>query len=99
MWAPFVLDGVGGDEQIIAMLSFAMAGLGVCAYQVLTNTHLRILYIAFPCYVLILGIYLTFDSVLKEPRDRFYFHNQWCGLSDASSTNKGTGSCQNVKVV
>ena len=93
IWAPFVVHPTGDDEQITAMLSFALAGFCVCAYQLYTGTHHKILFIALPCYVGAFVIFCTFGKIVDPPSDRFYYHHNWCGLSDS----RVTSSCSAAK--
>ena len=93
IWAPFVVHPTGDDEQITAMLSFALAGFCVCAYQLYTGTHHKILFIALPCYVGVFVIFCTFGKIVDPPSDRFYYHHNWCGLSDS----RVTSSCSAAK--
>jgi hypothetical protein len=88
LWAPFVFHRVGDvDEQIQAILSFSLTGLSLCCYQVLTSKHPLILMLSCPWYILALGLWWAFPELLDPPKDRFYFNNKWCGLSDASSNS------------
>jgi hypothetical protein len=86
LWAPFVVHRVGSyDEQIIAILSFALTGFSVCCYQWLAGTHPRLLVTALPCYAVALGLWWDFEAILDPPSERFYYHSEWCGLSEAAS--------------
>jgi hypothetical protein len=87
LWAPFVVHRVGPyDEQIIAILSFALTGFSVCCYQWLAGTHPRLLVGALPCYAVALGLWWDFEAILAPPSERFYYHAQWCGLSEGAGS-------------
>lgn len=87
LWAPFVVHRVGPyDEQIIAILSFALTGMCVCCYQWLAGTHPRLLAGALPCYAVALGLWWNFEAILDPPSERFYYHAQWCGLSEGAGS-------------
>ena len=87
LWAPFVVHRVGPyDEQVIAILSFALTGFSVCCYQWLAGTHPRLLVGALPCYALALALWWDFEAILAPPSERFYYHAQWCGLSEGAGS-------------
>jgi hypothetical protein len=98
IWAPFVVYRVHAagalvDEQIVAILSFAIAGLAVCGYQMYTKNRLLLFWTALPCYLLALVVYWNFEAVIAAPIDRFYYHSQWCGLSDMSGSSASWFHC------
>ena len=87
LWAPFVVHRVGSyDEQVIAILSFALTGMCVCCYQWLAGTHPRLLVGALPCYAVALALWWDFEAILAPPSERFYYHAQWCGLSEGAGS-------------
>jgi len=98
VWAPFIVLRDPGaaalvDEQIIAILSFALAGLGVCCYNFCTTHNSLLLWTSALCYILALVLYLVFDHVVRAPSDRFYYHAQWCGMSDMRSSSASWFAC------
>jgi hypothetical protein len=98
VWAPFVVLRNPGaaalvDEQIIAILSFALAGLGVCCYQMYTTRYPLLLWTAALCYIVALVLYIIFDHVVSAPIDRFYYHAQWCGMSDMQGSSASWFAC------
>ncbi len=94
LWALFVVHRVWYyDEQIITILSCSLVGISVCCYQWYTGTHPLLLMTALPCYGLALWIWWDFEAIVDQTVDSFYYHTQWCGLSEASSTSGSWFSC------
>jgi hypothetical protein len=94
LWALFVVHRVWYyDEQIIAILSCLLVGISVCCYQWYTGAHPRLLMTALPCYALALWIWWDFEAIVDPSVDRFYYHAQWCGLSESPSTSGSWFSC------
>jgi len=95
LWTPFTFftDVDTFHEQIQAILSFALTGFAVSAYQYHSNIgSVQILGFASICYVLAMIVYLSFQwfPLIAVPGDHYYSKQGVCGMHNSSVTN----SCQ-----
>jgi hypothetical protein len=95
MWLPFILHFNNYDEQIQAMLSFALTGFFVCFYQIycyyifdeaMDTYGMLVLFSAIVSYGVILVLYFTFP--VSRPTDYFFANRGWCGMSSEDPTKK-----------
>jgi hypothetical protein len=94
LWALFVVHRVWYyNEQIIKILSCSLVGISVCCYQWYTGTHPLLLMTVLQCYGLALWIWWDFEAIMDQSVDSFYYHTQWCGLSETPSTSCSWFSC------
>jgi len=99
LWSPFTFfrDIDNYHEQIQAILSFALVGIAVCAYQYYFNIgNQKILCFASICYALAMVFYLSFQigPLIAVPVDQFYTRRLACGISD----RRYTDSCQSLNM-
>ena len=97
LWSPltFFTDIDNYHEQIQAILSFALVGIAVSAYQYYVNIgNQKILCFASVCYALAMVFYLSFQigPLIAVPVDQFYTKRLACGISD----RRYTDSCQSL---
>ena len=95
IWLPFILHFSNYDEQIQAMLSFAITGTFICWYQIYWYCYFDeemdiysklILSSATVSYNVILIVYLYFP--VSRPIDFFFANRNQCGLSTEDHTKK-----------
>jgi len=80
---PFVFysDRVSPNEQIAAVLSFALAGIVTSVYhKCYTNKSRYVLAFALPLYLSAFVLYVSFSSVVSAPQNQFYYKRMWCGI-------------------
>ena len=80
---PFVIHSAkeSPNEQIISVLSFALAGIVTSTYhKYYTNKSRYILALALPLYLSALILYVSFASVVSAPQNQFYYKRKWCGI-------------------
>jgi len=100
LWTPFIffteLDNY--HEQIQAILSFALTGIAVSAFQYyFLIGNQKVMAAASICYGLALLFYLCLQlgPIIAAPEEQFYFKNHACGISNRSFTD----SCQALSVL
>jgi hypothetical protein len=95
LWLPFILHLNNYDEQIQAMLSFALTGGFIFLYQIYLHYHFDVkmdtysklvLCSAGVSYTTILCVYLYFP--VSRPTDYFFANRGWCGISSEDPTKK-----------
>ena len=95
LWLPFILHLNNYDEQIQAMLSFALTGGFIFLYQIYWHYHFDVkmdtysklvLFSAGVSYTTILFVYLYFP--VSRPTDYFFGNRGWCGISSEDPTKK-----------
>jgi len=80
---PFVFYSarVPPNEQIAAILSFALAGIVTSVYhKYYTNKSRYVLALALPLYLSAFVLYVSFSSVVSAPENQFYYKRMWCGI-------------------
>jgi len=95
LWTPFVFftDLDNYHEQIRAILSFALTGTAVSAFQCYFKIgNQNVMAFASICYGLAMIFYLLLQigPIVAVPEDQFYGKNHACGISNCSVTD----SCQ-----
>ena len=95
LWTPFVffteLDNY--HEQIRAILSFALTGISVSAFQCHFNVgNQKVMAFASICYgcALLFYVSLQIGPIVAVPEDQFYTKHYACGINNQSVTD----SCQ-----
>jgi len=99
LWTPFTFftDVDNYHEQIQAILSFALTGTAVSAYQYNFNMgNQRLLGFASIWYVLAMVFYLSLQlgPLIAVPVDQYYTKRLACGISDTRVTD----SCQSLNM-
>jgi len=97
LWTPFIFftDLDNYHEQIQAILSFALTGIAVSAFQYYFEFgNQTVMAAASVCYGLAMLFYLLlqFGPIIAAPEEQFYFKNHACGISNRSFTD----SCQQL---
>jgi len=95
IWSPltFFTDVEHYHEQIQAILSFALTGIAVSAYQFYFEIgSLPLLCLASICYGLAMVFYVSmqFGPLIAVPGEHYYAQQRACGISNVSVTD----SCQ-----
>ena len=83
IWIPFTFYSPvkQPNEQISAILAFALAGIATSIYHYYyTSKNIHVLALMCPVYIMSFVLYASFSYLLYPPADRFYYKRKWCGL-------------------
>jgi len=97
LWTPFIFftNVDNYHEQIQAILSFALTGIAVSAFQCFFNIrNQKVMAFSSICYGLAMLFYLSlqFGPIIADPEEQFYSKTRACGISNRSFTD----SCQHL---
>ena len=96
IWIPFTFYSPVNqpNEQISAILAFALAGIATSIYHYYyTVKNKYVLALVCPAYIMAFVLYASFSHIVHPPVDRFYYHRRWCGLGYGGKED----SCSSIR--
>jgi len=101
-WLPFIFRANNDyDEQIMSLLSFVLCATAILVYDQnfnrLNRCHRLNSFISITsglCVACLFIIWLQFAKILPPPKNMFYAHRKWCGIS--ARTTEFTDSCLHI---